>query len=62
MEISKRDIWSPRRVAQERPDLGYSLVAVDFLTPEAVQASLTRVAAGLMCGQLAPLPQVRPSL
>lgn len=30
-EISKRDIWSPERVAQERPDADYGLVAIDFL-------------------------------
>ena len=30
-EISKRDIWSPARVAQERPDVDYKLVAIDFL-------------------------------
>lgn len=33
-EISKRDIWSPERVAQERPDVNYRLVAIDFLTVE----------------------------
>ena len=32
-EISKRDIWSPQRVAQERPDVQYRLVAIDFLPP-----------------------------
>lgn len=30
-EISKRDIWSPQRIAQERPDIDYQLVAIDFL-------------------------------
>ena len=30
-EISKRDIWSPQRIAQERPDVDYQLVAIDFL-------------------------------
>ena len=58
VEISKRDIWSPQRVAQERPDAGYSLVAVDFLTPAAAHASLMRVAMGLASGRLTPLPQV----
>jgi len=33
-EISKRDIWSPQRVAQERPDAAYNLVAIDFLPPQ----------------------------
>lgn len=32
-EISKRDVWSPQRVAQERPDVAYTLVAIDFLPP-----------------------------
>lgn len=36
VEISKRDIWSPARVAQERPDVAYRLVAIDFL-PGAVR-------------------------
>lgn len=30
-EIGKRDVWSPARVAQERPDIAYRLVAIDFL-------------------------------
>ena len=40
-EISKRDVWSPARVAQERPDLRYQLVAIDFL-PVEVTPCLTR--------------------
>ena len=39
-EISKRDIWSPQRVAQERPDVAYNLIAIDFLSPEVPSASL----------------------
>ena len=31
VELSKRGIWSPGRVAQERPDVSYTLLAVDFL-------------------------------
>lgn len=30
-EIGKRDIWSLQRMAQERPDVRYQLVAIDFL-------------------------------
>ena len=30
-EIGKRGVWSPARVAQERPDVAYRLVAIDFL-------------------------------
>jgi hypothetical protein len=40
----------------------YSLVAVDFLLPEAVNASLMRLSRQLAQGQLAPLPQVVHSL
>jgi len=36
----------------------YSLVAVDFLPPAAVNASLSRLAADLSCGALRPLPHV----
>ena len=38
-EISKRDIWSPARVAQERPDVDYKLVAIDFLPMEVTLTS-----------------------
>ena len=36
----------------------YSLVAVDFLPPPAVQATLSRLAADLASGALRPLPRV----
>ncbi len=35
-EISKRDIWSPARVAQDRPDVDYKLVAIDFLPVQVI--------------------------
>jgi NADPH:quinone reductase-like Zn-dependent oxidoreductase/acyl carrier protein len=56
VEISKRDIWSSARVAQERPDVLYSLVAVDFMSEAAINKSLTRVAFGAAAGNLKPLP------
>jgi len=56
VEISKRDIWSSSRVAQERPDVLYSLVAVDFMSEAALNKSLTRVALGAAAGNLKPLP------
>jgi len=58
VEISKRDIWSPARLAQERPDVTYTLVAVDFLPDGAVQAALSRLGSRLAAGVLQPLPQV----
>jgi len=56
VEISKRDIWSGPRVAQERPDAVYSLLAVDFMSANALNAALTRVATGVAAGKLMPLP------
>ena len=57
VEISKRDIWSPARLAQDRPDLHYSLLAVDFLPPSALQSGLLRLSTSLAAGNLCPLPQ-----
>ncbi len=62
VEISKRDIWSPARLAQDRPDLHYSLLAVDFLPPSAVQSALTRAAQAVSSGSFCPLPQVMHSI
>ena len=58
IEISKRDIWSGARVSQERPDVGYTLVAVDFLPDMAVQRALVRLGGLLSEGVVNPLPQV----
>ena len=57
VEISKRDIWSPARLAQDRPDLHYSLLAVDFLPPSALQSGLLQLSTSLAAGNLRPLPQ-----
>jgi NADPH:quinone reductase-like Zn-dependent oxidoreductase/acyl carrier protein len=62
VEISKRDIWSSTRVWQERPDVSFSLVAVDFLPPACVQPALRRLSSLLGSGLLAPLPMVKHSL
>jgi hypothetical protein len=37
---------------QERPDVAYHLVAVDFLPPAVIQASLARLAAEFASGEL----------
>ena len=62
VEISKRDIWSPARLAQERPDLHYSLLAVDFLPASAIHSALTRAAQAVSSGSFCPLPQVTHQL
>ena len=58
VEISKRDIWSPARLAQERPDLHYSLLALDFLPQQAIHACMKALSASLAAGQLQPLPVI----
>ena len=62
IEISKRDIWSGSRVSQERPDVGYTLVAVDFLPDEAVNMYLERLGSNLSAGKLNPLPLITHGL
>lgn len=58
IELSKRDIWSPQRAAQERPDIVYSLLAVDFLPAAVLQRSLRAVAAQVTSGLCSPLCSV----
>ena len=62
VEISKRDVWSVRRLQSERPDVCGSFVAVDFLPDAAVQSAMRRVAAGVAGGLLRPLPVAAHSL
>jgi NADPH:quinone reductase-like Zn-dependent oxidoreductase/3-oxoacyl-(acyl-carrier-protein) synthase/acyl carrier protein len=62
VEISKRDIWSASRAAQERPDVLYSLLAVDFMPEKALHAALMSVSAGAARGDFRPLPFVSHSL
>ena len=62
VEISKRDIWSGARVAQERPDVTYSLLAVDFMSEEALHESLMRISAGISSQVLSPLPTISHSM
>lgn len=47
VELGKRDIWSPQRAAQERPDALYHLFALDFFTPAAMHQALTHVSRGI---------------
>ena len=38
--------------------MAYNLLAVDFMSPEAIHASLMRVSTGLAADQLQPLPLI----
>ena len=62
VEISKRDIWSPARLAQERPDLHYSLLALDFLPQQAIHACMLELSASLAASKMQPLPVVAHSM
>ena len=55
VEVGKRDIWSPARMAQERHDVTYRLVAVDFLPPQTIHANLKRLAGMLAAGAPSPV-------
>ena len=54
MEVGKRGIWSPARVAQERPDAAYHLVAIDFWRPATVAASLSSLSTKFAQGACSP--------
>lgn len=58
VEISKRDISSAARISQERPDVRYSLLAIDFLPPEVLQVLLRRLSRRLACGELQPIRSI----
>jgi NADPH:quinone reductase-like Zn-dependent oxidoreductase len=55
VEIGKRDIWSSAGVHRERPDVVYSLLAVDFLPPARTHQALCRLASGIAEGVVAGL-------
>ena len=62
LEISKRDIWSPARLAQDRPDVHSSLLALDFLPQQAIHSCMLELSASLAAGKLQPLPVVVHSM
>lgn len=62
VEISKRDIWSSLRIFQERPDMQYSLLAVDFLPPDVLNSTLTHLSGELSAGRIKPLRQITHSM
>lgn len=53
-EIGKRDIWSHFRIAQERPDISYRIVAIDFLLAKSLGAKMQQLGALLAAGTIAP--------
>jgi len=58
VEVAKRDIWSAARIAQERPDVCFSTVAVDFMPQSVINKGLVRVSALLLAGNIFPPPLV----
>jgi NADPH:quinone reductase-like Zn-dependent oxidoreductase/acyl carrier protein len=56
VEIGKRDIWAPAAVSADRPDVSYSLVAVDFLPAFSLHTAMAKLSAQLAEGLVHPLP------
>lgn len=56
VEIGKRDIWSPQRMAQERPDVAYHLLAIDFWPQQCMGHALERVVRAAAQGRLTAMP------
>lgn len=54
VEIGKRDIWSHARIAQDRPDIAYKIVAIDFLPARSLGAKMRELAGLLAGGTVAP--------
>jgi NADPH:quinone reductase-like Zn-dependent oxidoreductase len=55
VEIGKRDVWSGATVAAQRPDVSYSLLAVDFLPEPVLQGLLLQLSSDLATGRAPPL-------
>ena len=62
VEIGKRDIWSPQRAAQERPDVAYNLLAIDFMPINVLQSALRQLASRLASGTAHALPLAQHSI
>lgn len=59
LEVGKRDIWSPERAAQTRPDVAYTaydLLEVAQHDPAVIAAMLRELLAAFAEGRLSPLP------
>ena len=56
IEIGKRDVFSCLRLAQERPDISFGYVAVDFLPEPALHSAMQQLSRRLAFGTLRPLP------
>ena len=62
VEMGRRDIWTAEQMADERPDVAYSILEVDALKrrdPATAGASLRRVTARVSQGELTPLTGTR---
>ena len=62
LEISKRGVWSPRRIAQERLDVQYRLLAIDFLPASVLGSAMQNLAGTLASGPSQSLPLGRHEL
>ena len=56
VELGKRDIWSPERMAQERPDVGYFVLDLNELPLDPLAELVGHVADRAVRGDIRPLP------
>ena len=62
IEIGKREVFSTSRLAQDRPDVAFGYVAVDFLPEAALHIAMQRLSNRLATGKLRPLPSASHSI
>ena len=62
VEVSKRDIFSHKRILQDRPDIRYHIVAVDMMPTAALAGDMAWIADMLVRGEITPIPSARYSL
>ncbi len=56
VEIGKKGIWSPQRMTQERPDIAYHLLALDFWPRTVMGSALRHIVSVATKGHLSALP------
>jgi NADPH:quinone reductase-like Zn-dependent oxidoreductase len=55
VEIGKRDIWAPAAVSADRPDVSYSVLAIDFMPAVVLRGLLQRLSTDLATGSVVPI-------
>ena len=65
VELGRRGVWTPERIADVRPDVDYHVLELDRVLaedPERVRSALSGVMSRIAAGRLEPLPHERWAL